>query len=76
LMQEVAVSLHCTRIEDMYFHIMWQCFCHSLVLFVSSDHPWLSWTNKLFIRSKHLAPWPRQKKLLLFLSRYYGNLLC
>jgi len=22
LMQEVVVSLHCTRIEDMYFHIM------------------------------------------------------
>ena len=22
LMQELAVSLHCTRIEDMYFHIM------------------------------------------------------
>ena len=41
LMQELAVSLHCTRIEDMYFHIMWQCFCHSLVLFVGSGHPWL-----------------------------------
>lgn len=39
LMQEVAVSLHCTRIEDMYLHIILQCLCHSLVPFLSSHLP-------------------------------------
>jgi 26S proteasome regulatory subunit N5 len=26
LMQEIAVSLHCTKIEDMYYCLLWQCF--------------------------------------------------
>jgi len=32
-MQEVAVSLHCTKFEDMFFCLLWQCFCHSLDCF-------------------------------------------
>ena len=59
LMQEVAVSLHCTRIEDMYFHIMWQCFCHSLVLYIVC-----------FIRDANL-----QRKISLASERLSFNVL-